>query len=268
MINIIFPSGGYGQYFATLIYTFTDITAKKIPTATISIETGSSHAIEKQIKNVIALGHKDTQIYSTPIDYTNKTLCLIPDKNNMLDYLDNVLTKTEGVDKNYKNMQIFASLAEQKISNWKGSSVWEDREWISFFILDLFNCESYKFYHELDAVSRVSTNVLFDDNFIEIFDNVVTALDLRIINTHAVIEQFHRNFLYKQKFHNIQHKCNNWVNSIISGKATTTPCVTIFDEAYVQACLRNLGFEIRCFELNEFPKDSAELKKLLIPASN
>jgi hypothetical protein len=75
-------------------------------------------------------------------------------------------------------------------------------------------------------------------------------------------------WIAQQRYHNSQHRCNAWVEDILNDRNTPTPCQTILDEAYVQHCLREQGYEIRCDGLNNFPKTSSELKELIYENSN
>lgn len=274
MINVIFPPGGYGHYFAALLYLFTDLAVKDPTIITIDGKTGSSHLIKENIKNIILLAHENVSIYSgIPIDYANKTICLLPSKNNMLDYLDNSLIKTDDINGDYKKflINLLGIKVHQKLKHWGDSadlnSVWIVREYISFVIFDVVACETYNFYYNYnsDAAVKLPTTALFEENFFKVFVAIAKDLGLQVVNDGGALKDYHQDFLNKQKFHGIQQKCDIWTNNVINNNPALSPCQTIFDEAYVQAKLRILGFEIQCYNLNEFPKNSVELHKLLIP---
>jgi len=95
--------------------------------------------------------------------------------------------------------------------------------------------------------------------------DIAAKLNVFNINLNNVIRT-HSSFLSKQRHHNAQNKCNRWVKNIIADNQSISPCRTIFDEAYVQAKLRDNGYEIKCDGLDIFPKNSEEMHKLIFTA--
>jgi hypothetical protein len=93
-----------------------------------------------------------------------------------------------------------------------------------------------------------------------LIEKIIQDLGLKLMVTEEIIKQVQIKFIQHQKLHNIQLKCHTWVDSIIKGiENKNSPCITIFDEAYVQMLLRNQGYEIQCHELNDFPKNSSDM---------
>ena len=55
---------------------------------------------------------------------------------------------------------------------------------------------------------------------------------------------------------------------MLTNNNTASPCQTMLDEAYVQHCLREQGYEIRCDGLDTFPTNSSDLRELIYENSN
>ena len=66
-----------------------------------------------------------------------------------------------------------------------------------------------------------------------------------------------------QKYHNMQIRCEQFVDDTINQINSVSPCASLFDEAYVQYQLRNRVYEIRCDNLDIFPGTSLELNKYI-----
>ena len=91
---------------------------------------------------------------------------------------------------------------------------------------------------------------------------VVDALGLELIAEQEKLDSIHNEFVSRQKFHLIQTRCETWIDHVLFGDYNVpSPCLTLFDEAYVQHLLRNRGYEIECDSLDAFPKSSGPLRK-------
>ena len=114
---------------------------------------------------------------------------------------------------------------------------------------------------------KLTTNDLFDTNK-NVFSEIINRIGLTVTTDSAIMKVNQQQWIAQQRYHNSQHRCNAWVEDILNDRNTPTPCQTILDEAYVQHCLREQGYEIRCDGLNNFPKTSSELKELIYENSN
>ena len=100
------------------------------------------------------------------------------------------------------------------------------------------------------------------------FESTCQQMGLIINVDQSDILNDHENFLQAQLYHNIQLKCDAWVDDCLNHRTSPSPCKTLFDEAYVQYYLKSKGYELQCNELNNFPCDSSELKKLIYENSH
>ena len=84
----------------------------------------------------------------------------------------------------------------------------------------------------------------------------------------ATMKYNQSNWIAKQSYHNSQHRCDAWIQDILEDRDSESPCQTLLDEAYVQRCLREQGYEIRCDGLNIFPRSSRDLRELVYENCN
>tara|TARA_R110001592_G_scaffold20761_9_gene83918 strand:- start:6197 stop:6937 length:741 start_codon:yes stop_codon:yes gene_type:complete len=183
-------------------------------------------------------------------------IIISPVKGHELDYFVNQFVKAD-----QGNIQQFLkNIFPDK--HWNDEEDWAIREWISFWISDLL-ATGYKY----NTNSDITTDSLFDDNedvFPHAIIGCIKKLGLSVNDDVNTIKTNHAVWKKQQQYHNLQKRCDKWIDDIVTtGKNITSPCLTIVDEAYVQNCLRSLGYEIRCFKLNNFPKTSDELRLLL-----
>jgi hypothetical protein len=265
MIKILFPAGGYGTYLARCLYSYTDLN-NGITNKLLDFDSlGSSHSFRSNYdaKTKIWQGH----LTSLDWEVNNGDLIIIvlPNKEHYLDYYNNQF------DKHY-NQQIITYISSQlsveNITNdlkigWGYCGPfnldvprWIMREFFSFWIAKCFdNGYTLDGYNTTPSQHTIDTQDIIL-NFVPTFNILCEKLKLTTTVDHAIIIQNHKNFLEVQQHHNIQLKCEQWVNSIIEGNEMISPCKTIFDEAYIQHILRTRGYEVRCHELTEFPKSS------------
>jgi hypothetical protein len=74
-----------------------------------------------------------------------------------------------------------------------------------------------------------------------------------------ITEQWNQTQIYR----NADTKVKQIINSILSDQQIEWTKLTLFEEAFIQYYLMEFGYEIRCYNLDELPNNSADLKKLL-----
>ena len=269
MIKICYPPGCYGNYVTRSIYNYTDLRIGKYKNFKFDI-SGSSHGqnIDSELK--IQYGHLDSN--NILFEDSSNTLTILPCVDHVLDYYNNQFDKyVKKALVEYIVSQFSATEIKQKLQEgWNyfddfnnQTPVWILREFFSLWIVDCFN-NGYSIdkYNNVHSKISITTQDIFL-NFIPTLISICDALDLEInIDNESIIEN-HTNFLNLQKYHNSQIKCHQWVNDIIIGTQSCSPCQTIFDESYVQYLLRASGFEVQCDGLNIFPTSSTDMKKLI-----
>lgn len=273
MIHVIYPQGCYGLYLIQCIYIYSNLgNTKDNPQLKISEKTGSSHEASRssKIKKYFDFFHlTDTVPYKSK--YTN-SIVILPDSNHLLDYMDNQFLKQINGDiidfiKNHEEVDKI-DYKLKKFWNYKGAidyniPRWILREFISYWMVDSWNF-SYdrNLYENFPSDFKLEVNKLFEPKNSAVIE-VIQNLGLTLICSPEAIEEQTEYWIKCQKFHNIQKKCDTWIQHILSKTYQKNPCLTIIDEAYIQMKFRKLGYEIKCQELNVFPVCSLTMSELV-----
>lgn len=246
MINVVFFPGTYGHYFSSCISFYSDLEEKN--TLPEFGSHGSSHNFNK---NKVLPTHDVTTDKNI-----NEIVYLKPHLLNQLDYLDNQFEKAHkcNLTKHLDSLSLNKNI----------SDIWKLREDISFWIEDLLNNSYNSFIEKINKnCLTIDVNSLFD-NFLITINYAFAELSLDKTVSDDVILKKHNDFLELQKNHNKQIKVKTWIDHVIDNNNLISPCDTIFDEAYAQNLLRKAGYEIKCYNLNTFPKNSQDLRNLII----
>tara|TARA_R110000803_G_scaffold48698_1_gene101231 strand:- start:31 stop:819 length:789 start_codon:yes stop_codon:yes gene_type:complete len=252
MIKISWPPGCYGSYVMQSIYAYSNLGDGKI----IIDPTGSSHSFRssnnaKKFFDSEHVWSKDVDVHVNPVS------------EHHLDYLNNQLVKQENNDVISSFKKSFGDgFTNQIFENWRDTSHWVLREWVSFWIIDQLSAA-----YVPQPTVKLTTNDLFDTNK-NVFSEIINRIGLTVTTDSATMKVNQQQWIAQQRYHNSQYRCNTWVEDILNDRNTPTPCQTILDEAYVQHCLREQGYEIRCDGLDNFPKTSSKLKELIYENSN
>jgi hypothetical protein len=145
-------------------------------------------------------------------------------------------------------------------------SIWEIREFLSFFILAQHLDES-----GLDAILSYQSPTLIKVNVSDLLSNFESTIKLLLnwCNFDRVRSDFDRvyhNWAAAQKHQFKDRLVNNIVQSVVSqgNLDWSNEQLTIVDEAFIQMKLRDLHkLELRCYNLNVFPTNTPDLRNLL-----
>ena len=246
MIYVTWPPGCYGYYVMQSIFAYSNLSTNQ----QIKIEpTGSSHGFQKG--NNFRMNHKMEPFADIIIE---------PVQGHWLDYINNQYLKVNHGDA-IKNVEtIFPDYKKNMADFWKDiDQPWVMREWTSFWLYDVM-AESYK---HVDG--HLSTKDLYTKN---VFPELINRLGLTVIVDDATMKHNQSNWIAQQRFHNSQYRCDAWVQDVLTNNNTASPCQTMLDEAYVQHCLREQGYEIHCDGLDIFPTNSSDLRELIYENGN
>ena len=245
MIHVTWPPGCYGRYVMQSIYAYSNLSNG----AELKIEsTGSSHGFDA--KPYFRFDHS--------LEETANVI-IAPSLGHQLDYLNNQLVKQSNNNIIQSLQKSFPNFRE-KLRKWNNiTKPWALREWISFWLVDNMK----EAYPNIDG--HITTLDLFNKN---VFPNLINRLGLTLIADTATMKNNQSNWIVQQRYHNSQYQCNAWLLDILEDRNTESPCQTILDEAYVQHCLREQGYEIRCNGLDMFPTNSKDLRELIYENSN
>jgi len=61
-----------------------------------------------------------------------------------------------------------------------------------------------------------------------------------------------------------QAKIDKWIEDVLNNIPSISPCKTIYEEAYVQAKLKQRNWDIQCADLDDFPKVASQLSNITI----
>jgi len=252
MIHVTWPMGCYGSYVMQSIYAYSNLgNASHLDIH----HNGSSHNFRSSVEQ------KKYFIYSHDSSI-NADICIQSLDDHKLDYMNNQLVKQDHSNIYLSIQQSFPGEWNSKFTNWPVNARWALREWISFWIMD--NMQSA---YQYKAHAHITTGDLFNTD-INVFPKLISRLGLTVTASDAIMKYNQQQWIAKQRYHNSQNKCNAWIHDILHFVDTPTPCNTILDEAYVQYCLRDCGYEIRCDGLNIFPATSNELRELIYENSD
>ena len=160
------------------------------------------------------------------------------------------------------SQEIINDKLQQFNTDWESFAIWQMREYISYWLVDCLRSLGDTTLYDSIGGRCISTVELFDSDFVKTFSCIASDIGLNVTDVEELYEH-HRKFVAIQKFNNIQVKCEQWVDDVLYSNDAMSPCLTIFDEAYVQHLLRQRGFEIKCYQLNKFPTNSRDLNRLL-----
>jgi len=274
MIQIIYAPGCYGTFLARCLYTFTDLSDDGSH-SNVDVEfafdtNGSSHIFRKNINSRGRLIY--THLPLMQYLETDQYITLIPCSKNFLDYFDNQFAKQEKQQIVSYIQSIFSpEEIHQKLANgWNymkpletTTPRWILREWCSLWIEDFFSsCYAVGSYSALPALVQISTQKLFAD-LSEVVGQIADTLGLKLLVSSTQIEAIQKQFVSAQPYHDIQNRCDIWVERLLQGYNDPTPCLTLFDEAWVQHRLRLLGYEIQCDGLINFPRNAKDLSVII-----
>lgn len=270
MIKILFPPGCYGTYFSRCLYSYTSLSSGNATNFDFDT-TGSSHEFRKnQLTNsLIWRGHLNTFVSKSE----DKIITILPDSNHCLDYYNNQFIKQEkGALISFLQSQIGeVEIKNKLLQHWNYQSntlkqipTWILREWFSFWIEHCWNVGySIDSYKQIPSDLQISTQDIFENIFEKLTECAIIIGKKLRINSETILFN-HSQFVKHQQFHNAQIKCQHWVDQILHDEVEyPTPCITIFDESYVQYLLRKQNFEIQCDQLDKFPLSSLEMKKII-----
>lgn len=148
--------------------------------------------------------------------------------------------------------------------SWKDMQNWEVREALSFYCDD--NKKTFNKITDSDDPSWLCINA--DDilyNFVPTIKKIFAFCDLTF--NLLDIEKFYNEWFKKQQYIIEEY---NLVEKIFDALKKDNymewdpALLSVYSEAIIQSRLRSLGIELACTNLNNFPKNTTELKKFFI----
>ena len=176
--------------------------------------------------------------------------------NNIEDKIANNITRNEE----------FLTL----LANWGTPpyDAWQIRECLSRHF-HLFENQITHWMGSIQNVTRQQPDVGFYFNISGLRDNFEETIKrlcdfCNIEYSDSIIDYIKTQWILSQKHLYKDNIVDGIVNNIVNNKDfVITTQLSIIDEAYVQQKLRHQGIELKCYNLNEFPKTNAEFQTLL-----
>ena len=197
---------------------------------------------------------------------------LYPDRDSMMLMVNNYVSKPWD---DWWMHHFSTSIETSKIySNWMIADtpiaeipVWIRREFLSFYLIPSWQ-DQVEWYH-LDTWTHPRSHTVLIKDLLYNFESVMSQLqkhfDLEFVKPISDLLPYHEKNLQLQTHTNQDQLCKNIVDSVVNNIEFdwSNQTLPLASEAYVQWQLRNLGYEIRCHELDKFPTNSVHLKELL-----
>ena len=254
--NVVFHPGSYGTYLAWSLYTYSELNTSHDINLPFG-EYGSAHLFRQQdgFKNFLTM-------HLIPPD-TKNIVFIKPLKSLLLEYFDNQLMK------HYKFEGFLDNILyehRQLNPNWGDNSIWELRELLSFFMPDMF-LNSFNDHNHGDTLDKVTSIQIYSDEIIntpkKTIVDILNFFSLKTISTIDQLDTIHNTYLGLQKNFNKDIMAEEYVTAAINNQPYKIDNMTLIDESWIQHLLRQQGYEIKCWNLNEFPVCASKLTELL-----
>jgi hypothetical protein len=291
-VPIIYNGGSYGTY---LEWCLTSLCSSQ-PIIDPFTGTGSSHKFQGNFvsgtqdwRQYLSTGTPHQLVRSHPKIYKTESISknlneilnsvdniiyLYPDKDSVLLTVNNYFTK---IWDDWWSHQFFTEIDVSKIySNWEVAGIpideiptWIRREFLSFYLMPAWY-DQVEWYH-LDSWNHPrSHNILVKDllyDFESVIDQLQQTLNFCFVRPVSDLLPYHKKNLQLQKFKNQDKLCKNIVDSVVNNFKFewSDQSVPLASESWIQWQLRNLGYEVRCHELDTFPTNSVHLRELIYP---
>lgn len=207
------------------------------------------------------------------LEYFDKMIYLYPDENLKLLTINNCFTK---VYDNWWVHQLEYEISPEKIyNNWPvDKSVpldkiprWVQREFLSLYLMDSWHdqtewCHPNRWGHPRCYILMVS-DLLY--NLDDTLNNLKKFFNLKFTKSIDQIRSYHQKMLESQPHIDQDQLCYQIVNSVLTEQDFNWKELTLISESWIQWQLRNCGFEIECNNLDIFPTNSLQLRKITYP---
>lgn len=289
-VAIVFNAGSYGTFIEWCLHYFSDHTFSQNMPFT---NTGSSHNFQgnhldnmdnvrryvnnsSSDKTSIVRFHPKTSKEESILDnlkfvseYFKKIIFLYPTENSIIWNINNKFEKIWEHGWIYENKDIIRkNLSNWEVNNLTDMQVWQQREMLSLFIRQQHIAETGM--NLIDAMKIQFPNILFvsiDDLKDKFYSSMLKIFDycgIKIIN-HDNIHFVYKNWISNQYHCNKDILVDTIIKHIINKQYFNlrNKNLTLVDEAFIQEGLRNRGIEIKCYNMNVFPKSINKLQSLL-----
>ena len=204
----------------------------------------------------------------------NRMIVIYPDKNSILLTVNNIYTK---IWKDWWSVRLTdPEFSENLYSSWKITPgtphdqipIWIKREILSFNLMpswyDMVEWYLPDNWHDPNCLILTVTELLHQ--FESTLQRIQNFCNLQFVKNIKQFKSYHIQLLQTQQHLNQDEICQKIIQSILSDYYFEWNNLPLISQSWVQWQLRNQGFEIQCNDLNIFPTNSVQLKKLIYKA--
>lgn len=290
-LPIVFHTGTYGTYLewcltsltstAQIVSPFTSIGTSHLFKGNhlVDIDGWRTYLKSNQVEKFVRFHPKVNQeqnldnILFEVNENVEHAIYLQPDSSTLLLCLNNFCTK--GID-NWLEYQLTNIVSlDQIYQGWpecSGMSIkdiprWIIREFLSLYLmpkyLDLVKSNNS---HALSNIVSITVGKLLFD-FEHTIEYIGNHCDINFLRPVSDLFEFHSKNLSLQPALTHQEIVDNVINAVTNNNLydwSETP-LSLVTESYLQWQLRNLGWEIECNNLDEFPTNSIKLTNIIYP---
>jgi hypothetical protein len=292
-IPIVFTGGAYGTYLEWLLTTLTT----DLPVIDPFTKSGNSHGYRgKHLLNMAGwneyVDNIDTPLkfvrlhpktantesisdnLKTILSSVDRCIYLYPDVNSMLlvinNYFDKIwedwwvhqISNDIGLDKIYSNWPVDPDCPIDQIP------VWIRREFLSYYLMPAWY-NQVEWYH-LDAWKNSRCTTILVNQLLDNVNDTLSQIqkDNNLVWTKSFNDIFpmHQKMLSLQQHRNQDQLCRDIIKSVVTDVPEldwSDLNLPLASQSYIQFELRNLGFEIECHSLDNFPTSSVYLKSII-----
>jgi hypothetical protein len=205
---------------------------------------------------------------------TSSLIHLYPDKSSVLLCINNIQSKiyndwwtllfdSHTIDQNeiYENWPVNPDVKINQVPRWI------QREFLSFYLMPAWFDQTE--WYLPDCWQHDKCLVITVHELLWNFENSLVRCrdfcDLDYVRPVSDLFEFHRQNLQNQLYLDEDVLCNNIVTATTGVEDFSWLPRSLVSEAWIQWQLRNLGYEVRCHELDTFPTNSVHLRELIYP---
>lgn len=297
MIHIIFLPGTFGSTINHVLKTYTQQKADlKVDSKFFLTNDGSMHLADKnghwqnsqELMNFFNNEIDQNIEISTPFYplkdlHANEIIELFkkfrPNDRYIFIYVDNIasaelnmLMQYYKIAKGILNMSIdlFCNSSKHNIINWdlnythwSQMQTWELREWLSLFYIDWVNEWTEAKNYVPDSWLKLNAADIIENPY-DTFIKVCDYYDKFNLEKERELDEFAILWKSKQQYIIDEYTLiNKIVNSAINNNTLNWKKLNIVSESMIQQKLRAKGYEIKCYDLNNFPTNAKKLHTLL-----
>lgn len=295
-ICVSYPGGAYGSYLLWLLYTLTS----DDPVLPPFDYNGTSHKVYEQAKNklmpidtddlssikvpdsvYLIKNHPKSQFHHDMnstlqqiIDRFGKAILLYPSKHHYLLIANNYMYKPwrdgtiwEGPLGYIDTDDIYINYPEAQGIELENLPQWLVREFISLNFFDFIESAMGGWYFPSSALDDNILVITTHELLFELhstLERIRNEYNLTWTKSITNIEHVHSEKIKQQKFLTQDQMCAKILNSFEKREhfAWQSHDITLVSEAYIQKTITQMGYEVACVGLNNFPTDTTALRDI------